>query len=157
VLSLPMFDGKTNVSLDLLDTGGGLESNAVLRNQWFQAYEAILICSAFDEPDCLSGLDTTYRQIQVAKDLDAPIVVVVRTKCDAGDFVVRNWMFDWFCGFHCSKLQNQREVLEWVREHNTCLVSTSALQKINVQLPFQLAVCAVMNARTRKGAKKRGD
>ncbi len=89
------------------------------------------MCSAFDKPDCFDTMKKFYERVQRIKDVDFPLVLVVRTK---SDLVKSEHLY-------------LHDIYTWVKSIQSCFISTSARAGINVNVPFQLAYEGAMRQR----------
>jgi len=70
-------DDKSQV-LDIVDT----VDYAPLHDQWIQDTQLVVICSTFDKEGQMDGVESLYEKIARVKDVDKPLVVIVRCKSD---------------------------------------------------------------------------
>jgi small GTP-binding protein len=133
-------DGEKSQVLSIVDTCGQEEYSA-MRQQQMRYSHVVLICSKFDRKGAMDGVQQMFDHLCRIKDVDEPVVVLVRCAFDLGlPFVEKDL------------------ALEWVKKHKSCLVNTSAKNFVNVELAFKLAAGGALYCGRRNNRRAtRGD
>lgn len=115
----------TRVSIDILDTTG-IEDFRALRDQWIREATVLMICYSRTHENDISDVRNDFEEYKKAKDDDAPLAILVQTKCDLEEKVSEadhDDMLAWFSN------------VDYAVPH----IVTSAKDGINVDEAFHLA------------------